>query len=80
MDEAKIADLVRQYLNDRFNDRFGSIEVLDRGIRQEDHLWHVPIRLNDQTKKTYQYYGDLTELEDELRENEHLEVLLVPAA
>jgi hypothetical protein len=55
------------------------LEVLDAPIRREGDWWYVPVRPNRPFPKTYQYYEELTDIEEELRENEQLDVFLVPA-
>jgi len=40
----------------------------------------VPVRPNHQLPKTYRYYEELTDIENELREKEQVDVLLVPSA
>ena len=57
-----------------------TIEALEQGIRKDSDWWYVPARSDHQLPKTYRYYEELTSIENELRENEKIDVLLVPSS
>ena len=79
MSRSEIADIVRKYLRER---QFSgmTLEVLDKAVRQDGEWWFVPVRPTEQLPKTYYYYDELASLEEEMRDKEHVEVLLVPSA
>lgn len=78
MSEEQVVRLVKQYLQNHQYDNI-KIEVVEGPIRKESTWWYVPVRPNHTETRTYRYYEELTVVEDELRENENLDVLLVPA-
>jgi hypothetical protein len=55
------------------------VEIIEGAGHLEEGWWYVPVRLNTQVAHTYQYYDLLAEIEDEIKEREHLKVLFVPA-
>ena len=57
-----------------------NIELLDAQVRQEDDWWYVPVRPGNQTRRGVEYYDILAEVEGELQDELHLNVLLVPTA
>ena len=57
-----------------------TVEIVERSVKEDDGWWYVPIRPSSQGAITYNYYGVLADIEGELKENEHLDVLLVPSA
>jgi hypothetical protein len=54
-------------------------EILEDALHLEEDWWYVPIRIAPGTTHTYQYYDTLTDIEDEIKEQEHLKVMFVPA-
>ncbi len=54
-------------------------EILEDALHLEEDWWYVPIRIAPGTTHTYQYYDMLTDIEDEIKEREHLKVMFVPA-
>ena len=71
----RVAEKVREYLKDC---RPGGItlEVVEPGVRKEEHWWYVPIRPSAWPAKMFEYYEALAEVEEQLEEREHLKVLL----
>ena len=57
-----------------------TIEALEQGIRKGGDWWYVPVRPDHQLHKAYRYYEELTSIENELRENEKIDVLLIPSS
>ncbi len=55
------------------------LEIREDLINREDNWWYVPVRLNAQEPRTFEYYDMLVEIEDEIAQQERLRVLLVPA-
>ncbi len=79
MSEQQIGQLVRSCLQSH-QPAGNTIEVLEQDIRKDGDWWYVPVRPNHQLPKTYRYYEELTNTENELREKEQVDVLLVPSA
>ena len=78
MSEQQIGQLVRSYLQSH-QPAGNTIEVLEQDIRKDGDWWYVPVRPDHQLPKTSSYYEELTNIENELRENEQGDVLLVPS-
>jgi hypothetical protein len=78
MTEQQIVNLVRRYLQDHQPAGI-ALEVLEPSVHKDGDWWYVPVRPCQQLPKTYQYYEELTDIEDELKDKEHIDVLLVPA-
>ena len=57
-----------------------TIEIVEKSVKEDDGWWYVPIRSTSPEPITYTYFGVLTDIEGELKENDHLDVLLVPSA
>lgn len=53
--------------------------AVEPAVRREENWYYVPVQLNTDAPRTYQYYDHLTDIEDEFQQKEHLNVLLVPA-
>ncbi len=79
MSEQQVVRLVRRYLQDH-QPAGNIIEVLEQDIRKDGDWWYVPVRPEHQLPKTYRYYEELTAIENELREKEQVDILLVPSA
>ncbi len=54
-------------------------EILEEALHLEEGWWYIPIRLQAGKMRAYEYYDLLTDIEDEIKEREHLMVLFVPA-
>ncbi|MDM8006814.1 MAG: hypothetical protein QUV05_11790 [Phycisphaerae bacterium] len=76
--QEKVVELVRRYL-DRHQPKDYRLEVVPDGVQQEDDWYYVVIRPEPENAGSYEYYGYLTEAEQELQEKENVKVLLVPA-
>jgi hypothetical protein len=74
-----VADAVRKYIKDR-HPGGATLEVVEQDVREEKYWWYVPVRPSVEPVKRYEYYETLADVEGELQDNEHLTVLLVPAA
>jgi heat shock protein HspQ len=74
---ARIGAVVQQSL-DRRQPRGYRIEVQPEGVLQEDDWYHVVVR-STQDVRTYDFYDVLAEAEAELQDQQHLNILLVPA-
>ncbi len=55
-----------------------TLTVLDNQIYRENGYWRVPIRPSAPPRWIYAYYEVLAEIETELDETDHLNVMLVP--
>jgi hypothetical protein len=71
--------LVRRYLREHQPTNV-RIELVEGEIRREQDWWYVPVRPAQGSPKTFEYYTLLSEIEGDLEEKEHLNVMLVPAA
>lgn len=54
-------------------------EIIEDALHLEEDWWYIPIRLQAGKMRAYEYYDLLTDVEDEIKEREHLKVLFVPA-
>jgi hypothetical protein len=54
-------------------------EIVEDALHLEEDWWYVPVRVQPGEIRAYQYYDMLTDIEDEIKEQEHLKVLFVPA-
>jgi hypothetical protein len=79
MEKQQVLRLIREYL-DHHRSNGVTIEILERAVRHDGDWWYVPVRPSGQVPKTYRYYEELTDVETELKDKEHIDVLLVPAA
>lgn len=70
-----VADKVRPYLVGR---RIGDILlVLDENrIQLRNEYWRIPIRPSRWPKRTFAYYEELAELEEEVQEKEGIKVTM----
>ena len=57
-----------------------AIEVVERFVRADGDWWYVPVRPTTHNSITYSYFGVLADIEGEIKQNEHIDVLLVPSA
>jgi hypothetical protein len=80
MDRNTIVGLVRRYLQNLRAESDLDIELIEEAVRQEGDWWYVPVRTDQEIKKRYRYYEELTDLEAEMKQREHVDVLLVPSA
>lgn len=54
-------------------------EIVEDALHLEEGWWYIPIRLPSAEIRAYEYYDLLTDVEDEIKAQEHLMVLFVPA-
>lgn len=79
MNDREIVDLVRKYLKD-CHPAGVTIDALDEGIMRDGDWWYISVRPDHQFARTYEYYEALTQIENEIKQKEHLDVMLIPAA
>ena len=79
MDRTSIVELVRRYLQKLRSESNLEIELVEEAVRQEEGWWYVPVRTEQEIKKRYRYYEELTDIETEMKQKEHVDVLLVPS-
>lgn len=77
-DRQLVADFVRNYIRDRHPGGV-TLSVIDEEVRKIDDWWRVLILPSAQPPHTFEYYDVLSELESEIQEEKHLNILLVPA-
>ncbi len=77
MTKKEVSALVQKYLEKQ---RLGDItfSVLEEEVRRERYAWYVPILPSKQPEKLFAYYEVLAEVETEIDEKEHLNVLFMP--
>ena len=78
LDQQQVVDLVRRYLL-RHQNHGLSIDVVAKAVRHDGNWWYVPVRPNAEPR-TYQYYDILADVETEIVDNEHINILLVPSS
>ena len=54
-------------------------QIIEDALHLEEGWWYIPVRFSSQEPRTYEYYDTLTDIEDEIAAQEHLQVLFVPA-
>jgi len=52
--------------------------VLPKDVRKERYSWSVPVRPSRQPQAMYAYYEVLAEVETQIEEHEHVNILFVP--
>ena len=77
LSKQEIIQRVSLYLQPHQSDKMAT-EIVEKAVRMDGDWWYVPIRSTSQEPITYNYFGVLTDIEGELKENDHLDVLLVP--
>lgn len=81
MTEKDVAGLVRRYLQQQTRPEAMSgitLDVQENGIYPEKGYWRVPVLASAAPRWMYAYYEVLAEVETDLEEKEHLNVLFVP--
>jgi hypothetical protein len=76
LSEQEVAQKVRQYVQDCHPGGI-TLEVVEPGIRREEHWWQVPLRPSAWPEKMFEFYEALADVEEALEEHEQLKVLLV---
>ena len=79
MSKKDVVQRVNHYLKSYHFDGL-TVEIVEGAVREDDGWWYVPVRPSSQGAITYHYFGVLTDIEGEIKEKEHLDVLLVPSA
>lgn len=79
MSKRDVVQRVNHYLKSHPFDGL-TVEIVEQAVREDGDWWYVPVRPSSQGSITYHYYGVLTDIEGELKQNDHLDVLLVPSA
>ncbi len=77
MTKKDVGALVQKYLDKQ---RLGDItfSILEEEVRRERYAWYVPVRPSREPEKIFAYYEVLTEVETEIDEKEHLNILFMP--
>lgn len=75
MNNVAVADVVRPYLEHHSVNGI-TFDVVPDKIRKIDNWWRVPIRPSQWPERVFPLYEVLAEIEDELRDNNHLDILL----
>lgn len=77
LNAGQVAELVRRYLQPHQPPNY-HLDVLPDGVRQEEDWWYVLVRPDRENVRAYDYYARLAEAEVTLRDDEGVNVLLVP--
>ena len=73
--KAGVAQKVREYLVDRHPGGI-TLNVVDDDVIRYDNWWRVPVRPSAWPARLFEYYETLAEVEGDLQEREHLDVLI----
>ncbi len=74
---AKVVAMARKYLEPHQPQRY-RLNVIEEGVKKEDDWWYVLVQPDRDGIRSYDYYGRLAEAEIDLKDSEHVNVLLVP--
>ena len=74
----RVIDLARKYLEPHQPRKGYRLNVLEDGVKKDDDWWYVLVRPDREDIRSYDYYGRLAEAEIDLKDKEHVNVLLVP--
>ena len=72
-----VAELVRNQMKGRHPSGL-TIEVVEEKVVKIENWWQVPVRPDVWPEKTFEYYDTLAEIEEELLELNHVNILLSP--
>jgi hypothetical protein len=78
-DEMKRVVSLAQEALDRHQPRSYRVRVEPGAVLKEDDWYHVVVRSDNDDVRTYDFYDVLAEAEAELQDQQHLNILLVPA-
>ena len=73
----KLIDVVEKHLQAHQPVKY-RLKVRPDAIEQEDDWFYVVVEASDEDAKAYDYYDRLAQAELAIKEQEHLNVLLVP--
>ena len=76
-EQAQIVELVAAFLRQRQPSDY-TLEVYADGVRQEDDWWYVTVKPDRDGVRSHDYAELLTEVEEQIRREKQLNVLLVP--
>lgn len=75
MTKERVAAIVRERLKNVSVTGI-TMEVVDDDVYKIDAWWRVPIRPSRWPKRMFEFYEVLAEVEDDLQEQEHLNILM----
>ena len=78
MTNQQILETVRRHVRER-KVAGASLEVLDQPLKREGDWWYVPIRPTQEFPRDHEYYEELLRIEEEIKRDEQLDILLIPA-
>ncbi len=78
MTKKEVSALAQRYLEKQHHLEGITFSVLEEEVRRERYAWYVPVLPSRQPEKIFAYYEVLAEVETQLDENEHLNVLFMP--
>ena len=74
----RVLALAKQYLEPHQPRSGYRLNVVPDGIKKDDDWWYVLVQPDREDVRSYDYYGRLAEAEIDLKDREHVNVLLVP--
>ena len=74
----EVIHTVRQYLQNS-HPGGATLDVVEGRVRQEEFAWHIPVQPDIEPSKLFEYYEALTDVENQLAEEAHLKVFLIPS-
>ena len=78
MTKQEVSALAQKYLEKQQHPEGITFSVLEEEVRRERYAWYVPVLPSRQPEKIFAYYEVLAEVETQLDEKEHLNVLFMP--
>ena len=79
MNQQEVVGLLKRLLRDHQPPGV-NIAVVEEGVRQDQNWWYVPVTTEQAGPRTPRYYEALAEVEEELKNHNELDVLLVPVS
>ena len=73
----QVVALARRYL-ERHQPAAYRLIVKEQGVKRDEDWWYVLVQPDREDVRSYDYYGRLAEAEIDLKDAEHVNVLLVP--
>lgn len=73
----QVIALARKYLEPHQPVNY-RLTVMEKDVRRDDDWWYVLVQPDREDVRSYDYYGRLAEAEIDLKDAEHVNVLLVP--
>jgi hypothetical protein len=79
VDSGKIESVVNGYLDQRAELRLLGARVVPGTASHRENYWYVPVVTEAEPEKRFDYYDWLSDVEERLKEVEHISVLIAPS-